>query len=59
VISKEQFFAGLQKIKDSAANENPDEILVNLMRVNAEIGDEHTTINYTGNQKLFPLFAIG
>lgn len=52
-INKKQFFEDLEKIKEDTLGKNADEILVSLMKVNAEIGDEHTTIA-VDDSKLFP-----
>lgn len=53
-IKKKEFYAGIQKIKDSADKYDTDQLLTRLLQVNALIQDEHTYIMYTGRD-VFPL----
>ncbi|HSY77516.1 MAG TPA: hypothetical protein VK890_11700, partial [Bacteroidia bacterium] len=53
-ISKEEFIKETDRIKEDTATKNIDELLVELMKVNAELMDEHSEISGYGNVKVMP-----
>jgi len=54
-ISKEDFLNGIEKIKEDAVNQNADEIIISLRRLNAKLLDEHSNIGGFSKAKFFPL----
>jgi peptidase S41-like protein len=52
-IKRSDFFDELDKIKDSADKYDIDQLLIQLLKVNAMIGDEHTLILYE-SRDIFP-----
>jgi len=54
-INRKHFFEAIEKIKKDAAAQNTEELLTALMKVNAELQDEHTRINFK-EEKIFPCF---
>ena len=53
LIKKKTFFGHLENVKLNAPNYDVDQLLVELLKVNAEIGDEHTNILYV-SRDIFP-----
>jgi len=53
-ISRKEFSKEIALIKESSSAMNEDELMVALFKVNAKIGDEHTTVGYKDPQ-IFPL----
>jgi hypothetical protein len=44
-ISRQDFIKGVQTIKEKAASLNADELLIELMKLNARLADEHSAIS--------------
>src|SRR6185436_11834079 len=53
-ISWKEFSKEIEWIKESSSGMNEDELMVALLKVNAKIGDEHTTVDYKSSE-IFPL----
>ncbi len=53
-ISWKEFSKEIDLLKNESSSLNEDELMVGLLRTNAKIGDEHTTIDYR-DKTVFPI----